>query len=629
MRAYYGLGIALACSALLNCGPNVSDFDDNNGNDSGVSSDDCTAGQTRCNGNLYQVCDNGTFRDDWACPNACHESLGCIDCNPDVSSQTCVGDEVHTCNSDGTLGGHLETCGLEACDNGRCVDACADAAASNSYIGCEYWPVDLHNAVEVVGEQILGDCSLYGVPSLVPVTTQVCYNPNPIGILDPTVAGVCDPGNDCSRAPAGFTCQSVAVCMLDAQQSPFAVVVSNPDDSRAARVTIESPTGASSTVDVPAGGVTSIFPQSLGIADQSITGPGVATKAYRLTSTRPVVAYQFNPLHNVGVFSNDGSLLIPAHAYDKTYYAVTLETAVRRPDYHDYHGYVTIVGSSAGTTNLMITPTTNTLAGPGLPAMTAGQTYPLTLNQWDTLTIEAASGDLTGTLIDSLDLPVGVFAGHVATAPSQNASPCCADHLEEQMFPTSTWGKAYAIARSVPRGSEADMLRIVAQKPGTTVTLNPPMGTCPTLGAGDKCELMITGDVEITATEPIMVAHFLLATGNAGSGVNPVGDPAIAISPPTEQYRDDYTLLVPSQYAQNFLAIVAPQGSSVQVNGADVTAQLTSFGSGQYVAGRISVQQGQIKLSCSGGCGVEVGGYDDAVSYLFAGGLDLKAIVVD
>jgi hypothetical protein len=31
--------------------------------------------------------------------------------------------------------------------------------------------------------------------------------------------------------------------------------------------------------------------------------------AYRVTSELPVVAYQFNPLENVSVFSNDASLL--------------------------------------------------------------------------------------------------------------------------------------------------------------------------------------------------------------------------------------------------------------------------------------------------------------------------------
>ena len=54
-----------------------------------------------------------------------------------------------------------------------------------------------------------------------------------------------------------------------------------------------------------------LFPQQLGLADQSLDYSGIETKAYKLVSSAPIVAYQFNPLDNVGVFSNDASLLIP------------------------------------------------------------------------------------------------------------------------------------------------------------------------------------------------------------------------------------------------------------------------------------------------------------------------------
>ena len=38
---------------------------------------------------------------------------------------------------------------------------------------------------------------------------------------------------------------------------------------------------------------------------------------------------------------------------------------------------------------------------------------------------------------------------------------------------------------------------------------------------------------------------------------------------------------------------------------------------------------GQHKISCPNGCGLLVYGYSDAVSYMFAGGLDLKKIVIN
>ncbi|HUQ07958.1 MAG TPA: hypothetical protein VM261_35930, partial [Kofleriaceae bacterium] len=94
-----------------------------------------------------------------------------------------------------------------------------------------------------------------------------------------------------------------------------------------------------------------------------------------------------------------------------------------------------------------------------------------------------------------------------------------------------------------------------------------------------------------------------------------------------EQYRNQYTLLVPSQYNANYFSIVSPATGTVTLDNNAVTA-LSPFGDGSFNAGRIAVQAGQHNLVCSEGCGVEVYGWSDAVSYLFAGGLDLEQIVI-
>src|SRR5690606_38495873 len=44
------------------------------------------------------------------------------------------------------------------------------------------------------------------------------------------------------------------------------------------------------------------------------THSALTRAAYRVRSSVPVVAYQFNPLDNVDVFSNDASLLKPVEA---------------------------------------------------------------------------------------------------------------------------------------------------------------------------------------------------------------------------------------------------------------------------------------------------------------------------
>jgi hypothetical protein len=262
------------------------------------------------------------------------------------------------------------------------------------------------------------------------------------------------------------------------------------------------------------------------------------------------------------------------------------------------------------------------------------------------LQLEAAppNGDLTGTHITSPNMmSFGVFSGHEATNfgettppdATHTAGPCCADHLEEMMFPSTTWGKEFAIARSQPRTNEPDMLRIVAQKAGTTVTFTPApaSGTCGTLGAGEFCEVKIAGDTEVSASEPILVGHYLEASMWRDNPIFGVptwlgeGDPSMAIAVPSEQYRRDYTVLVPSQYAKSYLSISTGATGGVMVDNQMVT--LTPFpGGGTHRAGRVMVSAGQHKITCADGCGITVYGYSDAVSFMFAGGLDLKPIVI-
>ena len=441
--------------------------------------------------------------------------------------------------------------------------------------------------------------------------------------------GLCDFGNSCVDSP-GTSCTVMPICSLNAQGSPFAIVVSNPQSSQVT-VTLRNGTGQMAMDTVAPGAVKALFPQRLGFADQSLDFGGIERKAYQLTSSAPIVAYQFNPLDNVGVFSNDASLLIPAHAYDVEYIGVTYKTLTRRPLKNDYNGYLSIVASATGPTMVTVTPKVAVRPGVTMPAMAAGSTRTFTLAQFDTLSLQAiGGGDLTGTAI-TCSQPCGVFGGHEATNLSNQAqSPCCADHLEDQLFPTSTWGKVYVVAHSKTRAHPVpDLIRVVAQHAGTTVTFSPPQAGCAApLGVGEYCDVFTPADVEVSANEPILVAHYLLSNLPPPPATD-VGDPSMAFAVPTEQYRTSYTLLVPSQYAENYLSIAAPTGSSVSLDGNDVTAQLASFGAGTFKAGRIPVTAGPHTLSCPGTCGVEVYGWSAAVSYLFAGGLDLEQIVID
>ncbi len=639
--------VMLSVLALVGCG----------GGGGGDGDDDapaeCSPSETRCAGNTFQVCVEGEWTTGEFCAGLCDDQRGCQECAPDT--RYCEGEVVYQCTSDGQMGPQVEICtGNAHCTNGVCVDPCVAAAESRSYLGCEYWAVDLDNAHDVytTPEQIpLGlGCQLIPAQTL---TGPICYDPDsttpdPVTGGVKTTAGLCDPGPTGPVCPPNYTCQTTQYCGLNAQTSPFAIVVSNPQ-TFAVSVTLTNATGTTMTQMVQPGAVQPIFPQQLGFADASLDHTVQARRAYRLTSTAPVVAYQFNPLDNVNVFSNGGSLLIPRTAYDEQYIAMTSPTLLGRPDSNDYNGYVAIVAWQDDTV-VSVTPSAATKPGygdPMIPALTAGTATMFTLDSFEVLLLAAVGdADLTGTLITSMDpaKTVGVFGGaeaaflpHNSPPPGGSNGPCCADHTEEMMFPTSTWGKEFAVARSQVRltqSPETDVVRVLAQRANTTVTFtpNPVAGSCGTLGPRQSCQVEIANDTVITSTEPVMVGRYLksvLYTDFLGMMMFGTGDPSMAIAVPTEQFRSSYAVLVPQQYMANFASIVVATGGTVSVDGTDVTGQLSST-FGAYRAGRIMLSAGPHRIECpAAGCGVEVYGWSRAVSYMFAGGLDLQQIVID
>ncbi|HSD86444.1 MAG TPA: IgGFc-binding protein [Kofleriaceae bacterium] len=626
------LCVALAL-ALAACG-NPSRGNDNGGHPDSMS--DCTMdGAHRCLGASYQTCTGGLWMNAIDCPVACSDALGCVECTPGLPF--CKDGNVWSCNDDGTPGSELQACGgVTTCVGGGCVDACVDAAANKSYIGCEYWAADLDNAVEVWGGS--GGTCTQGAP----MTLNVCFTMMGGGIY----AGQCDPQDDGTAphtCPAGTTCQPKLVCASDAQHGPFAVVVSNPQ-AKDATVTVTGPGGQTITKVIAAGQVAPILMQANNaIPDQSIDGTGKFKKAYKIVSDLPVVAYQFNPLDNSNVFSNDASLLIPRTTFDTDYYALSWPTLDRRPSRDPYYGYLTILAWQDNT-QVAVTPTATVKASQTQTTIAAGSTANFTLNAFEVLQLEAAPGanaDLTGTLITSPNMKsFGVFGGHEATAFGGGTAPDMqhpngpgfADHLEEMIFPGSTWGQKFAITRSKKRTTEPDLLRIMAEKPNTTVTFNPPpaLGTCGTLGPGQFCDVQIQVDTAIDADQPVLVGHFLESStwwNNGQTSYVGTGDPSMAIAAPTEQYRKEYAILVPAQYTENYISISAPATGGVNVDGQAV--MLTTYtGGSTYRGARLLVAAGQHKITCADGCGITVYGYSSGVSYMFAGGLDLKPIVI-
>ncbi|MCL2326253.1 MAG: IgGFc-binding protein [Proteobacteria bacterium] len=526
----------------------------------------------------------------------CAAGLTCVDgaCVPRVcvaGSGRCLDESaILLCNEAGTAYTVQTPCvsilPKSVCDEGACVSICEKTTKEASYIGCEYWAVDLHNAID---------------------------------------AGV-----------------------YDAAGQPFAVVLSNAHDVYSASVVIrikeDGRVRESLSFEIPPKGIRTVYlpdkcydggvacPRAYAVNNTSITDV-----AYYIKSDLPITAAQFNPLNNVGVYSNDASLLFPTTALGKRY------MALGRPQHYDqFHAFVTVVATEPGQTAVEFVASCNIRAGVDktggvIHAMKRGDKQTFILDQYDVLNLETAKkgDDVTGSLVTS-DKLVAVFAGVEATSiPETDPVTCCADHIEHQQYPLSAWGRRYNAVKLKPRGKERDVWRILARTDATRVTTRPQVTSSPEviLGAGEWIDILTTESFTIEATAPVLVGQFMASQNDPldpdtlapnHNSAN-IGDPSYIIGVPVEQYRREYVFLVPAFFRENFITVIAPVGARVWLDGEEIAEDaFTLFGTGTFRYAYHPVNAGRHDLVSDMPVGLFTYGFDDYVSYGYPAGLDLR-----
>ncbi|MEM9069632.1 MAG: hypothetical protein AAGE52_14055, partial [Myxococcota bacterium] len=254
-----------ACCLALGCGDNDRP---RVGRDAGGGGGGpCTEGEVECRGREVFVCRGGALERSEVCgpDQVCALGLGCRACQP--GRPFCDGQEIRTCNDDGTTSTLQMTCPeSQVCSGAACQDACAVAAAERSNVGCEYMLVDLDNeySAGLGGADSAADeqfALVLANPSSVLAQAQVWRSDGRPNAAAPTIVG-----------------------------------------------TFQIPPNDLVQIDLPRRNVDG--------STDSDEGPGthLSNLAYRVTTNFPVVAYQFNPI--VQSFSNDASLLIPVPALD-------------------------------------------------------------------------------------------------------------------------------------------------------------------------------------------------------------------------------------------------------------------------------------------------------------------------
>ncbi|MFT5429992.1 MAG: hypothetical protein ACI9OJ_000665 [Myxococcota bacterium] len=450
----------------------------------------CIPGQKTCQGNAQLVCNaEGTG---WTEPAPCADGLVCNElgvcagCIADAS--ICQGSDVATC-VDGTSATFVETC-PEACANGFCVSCkpgLKECRLSDDHH--EVWECT-PTASDAADWALLTTC-----PDGADCVSGLCLNPCQSDIKLATNQGcdyyALDLENSADTGGTGG---------LSADNAQFAVIVSNPSATSELSVTVHETqlAPASQTVKVAAGELSIIE-----LGPRNITGSVKGALAWRIKGNRPFVAYQFNPLDNVNqVFSNDASLLLPVNALGREYVVITGTGGLP---------FVTVIGTTNGT-NVTVTPSSDTEAGSGIAATAKGESFTTSLDAGEVLNLRAQSAagteNLTGTVV-SADKDIVVFGGNVAATTGDR---CCADHLEQQMFPTNVWGTTIPCTKSVARQAENDHWRIVAAEDGTAVSFSAGAASDVTLNRGQFFDVATTKDFVVTASKPVLVGQFLASS---------------------------------------------------------------------------------------------------------------------
>jgi len=552
-----------------------------------------------------------------------HPAGFCAECIPGMK-KCGDGENVITCNQFGTDWEPKETCDAygagKVCISGACVILCDANEKLNMYMGCDFWAVDLDNAFVEGGR-------------------------------------------------SGY---------YDAAGSQYSVVVSNPHQKYPTTVDISTIEGKvlydSHDNPLPA---EPLQPGELRIYDlprRDADGTVIAPLAYRIKATMPITAYQFNPLENVEVFSNDASLLLPSNVVGKYYFVMT-----REQTFDELRGFLTVVAVRTGKTTVSVTVTAPTLVGEDartgakLAALKAGDSLTVELQQFDVLNIETdeIGADLTGSVVLA-NKDVAVFGGSEASnAPNTNhcdelagvcewdgetkcktnddctaagLNTCCADHLEMQLFPVKAWGLRYLASKCFKRNQEPDVYRIIAAENNTKVTTIPPQANIPVLNRGEWVDFESKANFEIVAMKPIMVGQFLASEHAPDPNVNGVpqpgdagtGDPAFILIVPAEQFRTDYVFLAPNKYELDYVTIVAPDGAKVDYCSPPVPPETKPscktiapddfelFGTGEFYTTKFLIADGVHEIHADKPVGVYVYGYDQYVSYGYPAGLDIK-----
>jgi len=603
--------VALVAWMAAACEPSNKEVASGDADTDTDTSGDCVDGEFSCDGADYMECVDGAWSLVETCEDVCVSFLGCVECVP--GDTYCDGDFVMMCDDAGSGYYQYQDCTElgTICEDGECffADPCDQAMALESNIGCEYWAVDLDNAENAFDDAAAGQfaVAVANIGSNGTATVRVHINNAPQG-----------EALDLELVESHQVAETeLYIFLLPRRDADGDNITNNVDDG---------------------------------------TQSWLSSRAFRITSDVPVVAYQFNTLDQQ--FSNDASLLLPTSGLGMDHLVLGYPpgSPVSTFGSPKNRGYVTILGTQEDT-EVTVHVTEDIQEGTGVPAILKGASHTFNIGPFDVLNLETRlftimelagghTADLTGTRV-AADKPVAVFFGVDLTGVGQDLpefeGSCCAEHIEQQIFPSKAMGQDFVVSHSGQRNSgtaEMDYYRIMAYEAATVTTSLPAPDNSFTLAAGEYHDFFVNHGFTVQTTDGYLhVAQYLVEAGNTDANV---GDAALLYVPAVEQRRGLYVFTTGQGFSENHAVISMPQGADVhytdgaatlEVNGTNCLGPLANgtIGSITYVAFDCPIQDG-VHMAYSGDSpeetegdiGVFVYGYYYAGSYAYPAGSDLR-----
>ena len=464
----------------------------------------------------------------------------------------------------------VQTCSYGLCKDGECISACESNLKLNTYLGCNYWAVDLDN--------IEG------------------------GMLEPVGIVVSAPA-DGQAAEISFTDTSTGNKLTSADLGGAALLV-EPGELK-----------------------TYLLPPF-----NDLDGSIHTNRSFRIDATQPVTVHQFNPLVGDGVYTNDASLLLPDYAGGTEYLVMSWRLRTWGETLRGFAtviatqpGITTVSVTAAA--DILAGPGVPSMSEGQIQSFSMEQGDVLNLE------VTGSEGDdLTGSYIEASQ-KVSVFGGHEC-ANIHVSYERCDHIEQQLIPLAAWGTQYMADPFHPRTATHTDTWRILSGQNGLKVTLDPPVAGPYVLNMGQWVEFDSAEPFVASANGKFFLGHYLQSCNYPGyevfcsdlSGPLGIGDPAFTLAAPVEQFLDAYVLLTPAGYVEDYINVVHQEGAAVLIDGQPLTQPPVAIGEGKWMLVQEPVSAGVHAVQADSPIGITAYGYGCHVSYAYPGGLKIGAL---